>query len=160
MRLDSQRFVWAGIRKDCGEWSRQCLQCQKSKITRHTISPLPTFLTPFARFSHINHDIVGPLIPSYDYSYCLNVIDRNTRWPVAYPLKDITAETCAAALVSSWIARFGCPAPVTTDRGRQFESNLFSSLTKLIGANHFRTTAFFLYSGKCISRLSSVDPPG
>ncbi|GBP33839.1 hypothetical protein EVAR_20950_1 [Eumeta japonica] len=67
--------------------------------------------------------------------YCLTIVDRYTHWSEAYPLQEITAEACAAKFVSGWVARFGCPEHITTDRGRQFNTN-FSSGSLLCSEYH------------------------
>ncbi|GFU65700.1 transposon Tf2-9 polyprotein [Trichonephila clavipes] len=66
------------------------------------------------------------------------MIDRFSKWPEAQPLKDITSETVDEAFFSSWVSRFGTPAILTTDRGRQFESSLFKALSKLLGVQKCR----------------------
>jgi len=76
------------------------------------------------------------------FRYCLTAVDRFSRWPEAIALLDITEETVAQALLSGWISRYGCPQIITTDQGRQFESQLFNSLASICGIHLSRTTAF------------------
>ena len=56
--LVTTRFVWPGINADVRQLTRTCLQCQKSKVQRHTITPPGTFSTPDTRFDNIHIDIV------------------------------------------------------------------------------------------------------
>ena len=152
-RLVTARFVWPGVNADVRRWARSCLQCQRSKVHRHTVTPLGTFATPDARFNHIHIDLVGPLPPCQGYSYLLTCVDRFTRWPEAIPLPDITAPTVAQAFVSGWIARFGTPSTITTDRGTQFESDLFKQLMHLLGSHRIRTTAYHPAANGLVERF-------
>ncbi|GFX34131.1 transposon Tf2-6 polyprotein [Trichonephila clavipes] len=153
VHLMKQRFVWPSISSDVAKWARHCLACQKSKIHRHTRSPLSSFQKPSQRFDHVHLDLIGPLPPSNGYTYCLTMIDRFSKWPEAQPLKDMTAETVAEAFFSSWVTRFGTPAILTTDRGRQFESSLFKALSKLLGVQKCRTTGYHPQANGMIEEL-------
>lgn len=152
-RLVKQRFVWPGVDADCREWARSCLQCQRSKVSRHTAAPVGAFQPPSARFEHVHLDIIGPLPISEGQRYCLTCIDRFTRWPEVFPIANIDAETIARTFYGGWIARFGTPLRITTDQGRQFESTLFNQLASLTGSKHLRTTAYHPQANGMVERF-------
>nr|VZI43388.1 unnamed protein product [Spirometra erinaceieuropaei] len=52
------------------------------------------------------------------------------------------AEAIAKAFTGRWVAIFGAPSAVTTDRGVQLESALFCALVKFFGRTRSRTTAY------------------
>ena len=144
-RLIKERFMWPKMDKSIKQWCQECQSCQQSKIHKHIRQPVDKFQLPvFSRFQIVHIDLVGPL-PCCDqsnYRYLLTMMDRATRWIEAIPLSEISAENVAKAFVTSWICRFGVPLYIITDRGSQFESELFHHLSSLIGFHRLRSTAY------------------
>ena len=89
-----------------------------------------SFLQPTERFSHIHVNLIGPLPIIESYEYCLTIIDRSTRWPDVYPLKNILKESVCTGLINAWVSRFGCADVL---KGRQFRSAMFGDFTKIFG---------------------------
>ena len=152
-RVIAKRFVWHGMKKDVRKWCKKCYQCQASKIHRHVRAPLVTRTPPSGRFRSLHLDLVGPLPTSECMTYLLTIIDRYTRWPEAVPLPDAKTSTCVKALIRLWIARFGVPDDITSDRGPQFTSVLWTELGKTLGIHLRNTTAYHPQANGMIERL-------
>ena len=151
--LMAAKFIWHGLRRDVGTWAKACIPCQTSKIHRHTKAPLESFTLPDRRFDHIHVDIVGLLPQSRGVTHLLTIVDRFTRWPKAIPLSNTSTTNCARSLVASWVARFGVPAHISSDRGAQFTSGLWSAMAQLLGVNLHFTTAYHPQANGMVERF-------
>ena len=161
LSLIKSRFYWPDMDREIRQLVNQCLQCQQSKVHKHTKSPISNFNLPAERLQAVHIDIIGPLppatLPHETYPshsrYVLTCIDRATRWIEAIPLSDITAPTVATAFINTWISRFGVPLHVITDRGSQFESELFQEISHLIGFHRLRTTSYHPQTNGMVERM-------
>jgi len=160
VRLVRERYVWPSMERDIREWCRCCANCQSSKVTRHVKTPISFQIPVSGRFEAVHLDIVGPL-PATQLSngttaaarYLLTMIDRASRWMEASPMGDISAETVATTFMETWISRFGVPLYVITDRGTQFEAELFSQLSAVVGFHRLRSAAYHPQTNGMVERL-------
>ncbi|KAK7930700.1 hypothetical protein WMY93_007095 [Mugilogobius chulae] len=142
LKLVSLRFVWPGLRKDVKGWAASCTSCQRAKVHRHVRAPLEPFPIPARRFDHVHVDLVGPLPPSKGFTHLFTMVDRTTRWPEVVPLCSTTSADVVRAFLSAWVARFGVPSDITSDRGPQFVSELWSGMAHSLGVQVHRTVAY------------------
>ena len=108
---------------------------------------------PDRRFGSLHVDLVGPLPESEGHKYLFTIVDRFSRWPEAIPLVDMSAKTCARAFLRHWVSRYGLPSDVTSDRGRQFTSELWNQLNVMLGIKAQNTTSYHPQSNGLVERL-------
>ena len=131
----SRSYMWNGMHRDVLRWATQCQSCSTSKVSRHTSPAVIPISVPAERFAHVHVDIVGPFSPDGDKSYIMTMIDRTTRWPEAVPIGETSAETVLQTFMATWVARFGIPYTVTSDRGTQFTSAVWQAALSKLGIN-------------------------
>ena len=153
LKLLTKTYVWPEVNMDVRSWTKTCINCQKSKVTRHTKSPIQTYPLPNQRFDNVHIDLVGPLPTCQGKQYLLTCIDRFTRWTEAFPISSTTSEVIATTFLEGWIARYGVPSTVTTDRGQQLISNLWNSFLNLLGTSALKITAYHPQSNGIIERF-------
>jgi hypothetical protein len=152
-RLVTAAYCWPHMGRTIADAARACLGCQKGKVQKHIRLQPEHIAVPQRRFTNIHVDIVGPLPVSAAATHIFTIIDRTTRWPEAVPLSGTTAANCAAALLTGWIQRFGLPCIITSDRGPQFTSSLWSALCSLLSIKHSPTTAYHPQSNGIVERF-------
>ena len=91
----------------------------------------------------VHIDFLGPLPRSRKGNeYILVIIDNFTKWLECLPLDSQTAEVTARAAVNEFFARFGYPFNLVSDQGRNFESELFAEICRILRIRKSRTTAY------------------
>jgi hypothetical protein len=80
-------------------------------------------------------------------------MDRTTRWVEAAQLENVSTKEVLLAFTEQWIARYGCPATVTTDRGSQFTSAEWAAFCSSIGVSHVTTTAYHPQANGIVERF-------
>lgn len=142
LELLRQRCYWPDMSSDVAQWCRECERCQVAKDTR---------LTTHAFMGHLlasrPNEIVAIdftlLEPSRNgLENVLVMTDVFSKYTLAVPTWDQRAPTVAQVLVSEWFFKFGVPARIHSDQGRNFESALIRQLCVLYGVEKSRTTPY------------------
>ena len=65
----------------------------------------------------------------------------------------IDVDTVLEVFITMWVARFGVPARITTDRGTQFTSGTWGDWCQKQGVQHITTTAYHPKASCMVERI-------
>ena len=135
------RFTWPGIFSDIARYVRTCDACQRRSPKKPPI-PLERMEIIEEPFKKVAVDIIGPLpMTAKKNRYVLTLVDYATRWPEAIPLKTITSEDVASALMGIF-NRLGIPDEILSDNGQQFTSKMMADLMNFLGTTQRTSTPY------------------
>ena len=137
------RAYWPTWSSDLDAFLRECEPC--ARYRRGSAPKKAHLRTPLVGepWFRVSVDITGPHPrSSKSNQYILTLVDHFSKWAEAIPLRNHTAPTVARALMVHVFSKFGAPWQLLTDRGTEFESELFKELMNWMEIDKLRTTAF------------------
>ena len=149
----TSNFYWPGIHGDFTRFCRSCDICQKT-IQKGKV-PLELMLLIDTPFKRIAVDLIGPIHPPSEqgHRYILTLVDYATRYPDAIPLKSISTEAVAEALVDMH-SRLGVPEEVLSDLGAQFVSECMQEVSRLLSIKQLSTTPYHLMCNGLVEKFN------
>ena len=137
------RAYWPTWSSDLDSFLKGCQPCaryHRGGLPRKAGICTPLVSEPWMR---VSVDITGPHPKSSrSNQFILTLVDHFSKWAEAIPLRNHTASTVARALMTHVFSKYGAPLQLLTDRGPEFESQLFQELMRWMEIDKLRTTAF------------------
>ena len=129
---------------DVKKFVASCPICQKTKITRHTRAPMQITSVAERPFQRVNIDFQGPISPKSPegHQYIFVATDDLTKYSIAVPTFNQTAETAAECVIMHIIVKFGFPEEIISDGGPSFMAELFKELTKQLRIKQITTSPY------------------
>ena len=99
----------------------RCEVCDRIRSSFNTLSPQLKPLPIMGLGCRWSLDFAGPLLPtSQGAKYVLVMVEHFSKWIELVALPQNSSELAATAFLDGVLARFGAPAKVLTDQGREF----------------------------------------
>lgn len=140
-RIDVWGKRWEGYKKDCLEYQKKCLICQKCNVLPSTYLKMSS--PPGDSFMEtLEMDIMVPnLTPEHkaqygSYLYVLVLVDVFSGYTFLRLLKSKSAEAVARAMITVF-TEFGPPRIIITDNGGEFTAKKIATILKLFETKHY-----------------------
>ncbi len=157
-KLVKRDFFWPGYTRDVARFVKNCDVCARSKAWKDKkqglLQPLPV---PTRVWDELSLDFITGLPPTKDgHVNLLVVTDRLSKGIVAIPMQGITTDDVARALWTRVFSEHGLPRALVSDRGTQFDSQLWKKACEKWGIRRAMSTAFHPETDGATERMNQV----
>ncbi|SOV05179.1 uncharacterized protein UDID_17861 [Ustilago sp. UG-2017a] len=118
---------------------------------------LKSLLVPPHPWSSISMDLIEQLPPSSDFTAILIAVDRLTKMAIFVPTtNELDAPKLAKLFLRHVYSKHGLPTSIVSDRGSEFTSHFWRSLSTLLGIENHFSSAYHPQSDGQTERVNQV----
>jgi hypothetical protein len=154
----AKKYWWPGMRNDIQRYVRECLVCQEFKKRKEEKKGLMKSIEAYLPFELMGMDILTDLITTKNGNKHIVVLtDYYTKWPEAFAVADMSAETLAKIIAAQIFTRHGAPERIITDRGGDFMADVYRQVTEMLQMKHSPTTPYHPQTdGQCEKMIGTI----
>jgi len=150
-----QQVFWEGMDQDVYNHVTTCQTCQQAKPDN--TPGLNHHFTPPSDFNiMISIDVMKVARSDAGPQYFLIIVDHFTKFAIAVPMLNQSAEAVTAALLHSWVQHFGAPQQLLSDQAAVFEGDLFKSTLENLGVEKLSTEGYSSQSNGLCERVGGI----
>ena len=128
-----QHYWFPGVHSETDFFIENCPTCnrnkKKSKVSNTYLKPLKQADTVFER---VHMDLFGPMKTVNGKAYIQTMTDSFSKFSIFKVIKNKDAETVAKCFFDNWVAVFGSPYSIVTDRGTDFTNETLEKVCDLL----------------------------
>lgn len=128
--------------RDIGKFVKECERCKFTKHQQRTREKMTITSTPIQSFEEVVIDTVGPLPTSPNgNSYIVTAMCELTKYLIAVPIRDKTANGMADAIMKKVILTHGPMKRLKSDCGTEYKNKVVADLCKLLNVKQKTSTS-------------------
>ena len=137
-----RRGYWVGWRNDVERFCKRCSTCAQVYRGR---PPRQAELKPLEAngpMDRVHLDLCGPFVSSHGCSWIMMCVDAYSRYLVAVPLANKSAQAVAEKFMTHIIYRFGMCREILTDQGLEFQNSVLKTVCSRLSIHQMRTSTY------------------
>ena len=148
----NRKYVTPQGKQKCREIVRTCPECQMGKDYKQRHEP-KGHIESSGPWEVVSIDIVGPFpFDNQSQRFIVTMMDVYSRYLIAIPVRNHTAQTVSRCLYEHVVAYFGTPRSILSDRGTEFTSLVWDSLTQILGTRIKLASPYYPQGNAVIER--------
>jgi len=153
-KLKSQFFI-KGLRQKVERYVATCPICLKTKRKYTKDCEIRKYPLPNYVFEQVHLDLLGPIpVSTNGHRHIMVITDRLSRYTIAEPIPDRTAETIVEALHRRLVVEYTTPKVLLSDNAKEFISDLMAQMCKYYGIRKVHCASYHPAANGLVERAN------